>query len=107
MSDRWEDSEVLCLLEIWGDSEIQKQFEGSTRNKKIYETISERLAERDIQRTAVQCREKVKTLRAEYKYTYQSALRGLVNRDLGLPLLVYELRVIRTLTINYCDSNKC
>ena len=67
MPDQWEDSEILCLLEIWGDSEIQKQFEGSTRNKKIFETISERLAERDILRTAVQCREKVKKLRTEYK----------------------------------------
>ena len=74
MPDRWEDSEVLCLLEIWGDSEIQKQFEGSTRNKKIFETISERLAERDILRTEVHCREKVKTLRKEYEHTYQSAL---------------------------------
>ena len=107
MPDQWEDSEVLCLLEIWGDSEIQRPLEGSTKNKKIFETISESLAERDILRTAVQCREKVKTLCAEYKHTYQSVLRGLVHRDLGLPLLVYELRVIRTLTINCCDSNKC
>ena len=67
MPDQWEDSDILCLLEILGDSEIQKQFEGSTRNKKIFETISKRLAERDILRTAVQYREKVKKLRAEYK----------------------------------------
>ena len=101
------DSEVLCLLEMWGDREIQKQFEGSTRNKKILETISERLAERDMLRTAVKCRVKVKTLCSEYKHIYQSALRGLFQRDLGQPLLAYELRVIRTLTINCCDSNKC
>ena len=65
--DLWEDSEVLCLLEVWGDQEIQNQFEGSTRNKKIFEVISARLAERDVVRTADQCREKVKELRGEYK----------------------------------------
>ena len=67
MPDLWEDSEVLCLLEVWGDQEIQNQFEGSTRNKKIFEVISARLAERDVVRTADQCREKVKKLRWEYK----------------------------------------
>ena len=67
MPDLWEDSEVLCLLEVWGDQEIQNQFEGSTRNKKIFEVISARLAEHDVVRTADQCREKVKKLRGEYK----------------------------------------
>ena len=54
-------------MEIWGNSEIQKQFEGSTRNKKIFEIISQRLVEYDILRTADQCRKKVKKLCAEYK----------------------------------------
>ena len=67
MPDLWEDSEVLCLLEVWGDQEIQNQFEGSTRNKNIFEVISARLAERDVVRTADQCREKVKKLHGEYK----------------------------------------
>ena len=56
----------FCLLEIWGDQEIQKQFEGSTRNKIIFEDISARLAERDVVRSADQCREKIKKLRGEY-----------------------------------------
>ena len=42
-----------------------KQFEGSKRNKKIFEVISARLAERDVVRTVDQCREKVKKLREE------------------------------------------
>ena len=40
----WEDSEVMPLLEICGDQEMQKQFEGSTPKKKIFEIISARLA---------------------------------------------------------------
>ena len=44
MPDLWEDSEVMCLLEIWGNKDIQKQFEGSTPKKEIFEIISERLA---------------------------------------------------------------
>ena len=57
----------LCLLEIWGDQDIQKQFEGSTQNKKIFEDISARLAERNVVQSADQCHEKIKKLHGEYK----------------------------------------
>ena len=82
-------------------------------------TISERLAERDILRTGVHYQEKVKKLHAEYKQIRDHNKVSCRNRKtirlLSVPQLdavlghgpSTELRVIRTLTINCCDSNNC
>ena len=74
MSDRnargnlWSDAEVAALIAIWGEEEIQCQLDGTTRNIKVYRKIAEKLQENDgFERTAVQCREKIKKLKSDYR----------------------------------------
>ena len=57
----WQDEEVDALIALWGEEDIQAKLEGTTRNIKVFETISNKLKDLGFEgRTAVQCREKVK-----------------------------------------------
>ena len=61
----WSDNEVSALtIILWGDEDIQEQFDGATRNRTIFETITKRLQESGYNRDWQQCRAKLK---AEYK----------------------------------------
>ena len=57
----------MKLIEVGGEESIQSQLEGCSRNKHIYEKISKKLEEAGYERTGIQCRDKVKKLRQEYK----------------------------------------
>ena len=35
----WSDSEVITLIELWGEEGIQEQLEGAKRNKHVYEKL--------------------------------------------------------------------
>ena len=63
----WGDEEVKALIAIWGKEGIQSQLDGTTRNIKVYGKISDCLCELSFKRTAVQCREKLKKLKSEYR----------------------------------------
>ena len=65
----WTDREVTTLIAIWGEEEIQRQLDGAIRNIKVYKKLAARLTalEHCSERTAVQCREKIKKLKSEYK----------------------------------------
>ena len=63
----WTDEETTKLIEIWGEEEIQVQLEGCKRNIHVYERIARELCDIGYERTAVQCREKLKKLKSEYK----------------------------------------
>ena len=63
----WVDPEVYKLIEIWSEDSIQAQLEGCRRNKEVYEKISRELKDAGYERTAEQCREKVKKLKGEYR----------------------------------------
>lgn len=63
----WKDSEVPGLIDIWVDNIIQSQLEGCKRNKQIYKGISKELLVYGVQRSAEQCREKMKKLKSEYR----------------------------------------
>ena len=56
------------LIKIWGEEEIQRQQDGATRNIQVYEKIASRLSslENCRERTAIQCREKIKKLKGDY-----------------------------------------
>ena len=60
-------SEVLKLIELWGDSAIQAQLEGCKRNQDVYDKISSDLHDTSFERTGKQCREKIKKLKGEYR----------------------------------------
>ena len=56
------------MIALWGEEDIQAKLEGTTRNIKVFETISNKLKDLGFEgRTAVQCREKVKKLKADYR----------------------------------------
>lgn len=63
----WKDEEVFQLVDCWGDDVIQSQLEGCKRNKQVYEKISKAMQAKGYSRDAVQCREKVKKLKGEYR----------------------------------------
>ena len=54
-------------MEIWSEEEIQALLEGCTCNKHVYNKIARGMVEVGYDRTGVQCREKIKKLKSEYK----------------------------------------
>ncbi|XP_043918424.1 multifunctional protein ADE2 isoform X2 [Protopterus annectens] len=75
----WTDEEVRSLIETWSDEKIRQQLEEATRNKEIFEQISDKLMESGIDRDWKQCRTKYKNL----KYEYRALQRG--NSQHGTP----------------------
>lgn len=75
----WSEEEVAALLQIWAEEGIQRQLQGSTRNKDIFVQISRRLLQQGVERDWKQCRTKYKNL----KYLYRSLQRG--KADIGDP----------------------
>lgn len=63
----WDKQETRKLIEIWGEDNIQSQLEGCHRNKEVYQRIARKMGEEGFERTFVQCREKVKKLKKEYR----------------------------------------
>ena len=67
MASMWSDEEILKLIELWGDEEIQALLEGCTRNRHVYEKVVEGMKEAGYDKSCVQCRDKIKKLRGEYR----------------------------------------
>lgn len=63
----WSDAEIVALISIWGEADIQEQLDGATRNKSIFIRISEKMKESGYDRDWLQCRAKIKNLKADYK----------------------------------------
>ena len=63
---------MTALISIWGEEEIQAQLDGATRNIKVYEKIA-----------AVQCREKIKKLKSDYKRAKDSNNRSGMGRTIS------------------------
>lgn len=65
--DKWTDDEVQALLALYATEEVQREFEGTQKNLKIFAKISTLLADSGIYHTTKQCREKIKKLKQDYK----------------------------------------
>ena len=63
----WTDKETFLQIEEWGDEKIQEQLEGCSRNKAVYEKLARAMDASGYSRTAVQCREKIKKLKRDYR----------------------------------------
>lgn len=61
---KWTDAKVQALLNIYATEEIQRDFEGTKINIRIFACISAQLAELGIHHTAKQCREKNQATKA-------------------------------------------
>ena len=66
MAGAWNKEETLKLIEIWGNDAIQAQLEGCKRNQDIYSKIAAEMTEAGHERTAQQCRNKIKKLKVDY-----------------------------------------
>ena len=67
MSQNWSDEETLKLIAIWGENDIQAQINMCKRNSHIYEKIASEMKDAGFDRTAMQCCNKIKKLRGEYR----------------------------------------
>ena len=63
----WSDSEVINLIELWGEEGIQEQLEGAKRNKHVYEKLGREPQKTGSDKTAEQCRAKIKKLKLDYR----------------------------------------
>ena len=67
MAGSWSKEETLKLIEIWGNDAIQAQLEGCKRNQEVFSRIAAEMSEAGFERTAQQCRDKIKKLKVEYR----------------------------------------
>uniref|UniRef100_A0A8C4NC15 Myb/SANT-like DNA-binding domain-containing protein n=1 Tax=Eptatretus burgeri TaxID=7764 RepID=A0A8C4NC15_EPTBU len=63
----WEAHQVRALVTLWTDESVQQQLRTFRRNELVYCNLSDELAKIGIQKTAQQCREKLKRMKQEYR----------------------------------------
>ena len=63
----WTEEETVQLIDLWGEESVQEHLERCSNNRNVYEKIATEMRAAGYERTAVQCRDKIKKLRAEYK----------------------------------------
>ena len=63
----WSLEEVEMFLDFWGEEEVQRQLDGSTRNSHVFDKIVKRMVAAGYARSASQCRIKIKALKREYR----------------------------------------
>ncbi|KAG7324728.1 hypothetical protein KOW79_011044 [Hemibagrus wyckioides] len=82
--EKWTDEDVQALLNIYAEENIQKEFESSARNAKVYQKISVRLEEMGILHSPQRCREKIKKMKQDYKKIKDhNRINGGSNRRTG------------------------
>ncbi|KAL7387483.1 hypothetical protein ABVT39_024138 [Epinephelus coioides] len=81
--DKWTNEEVEVLLAFYGNDKIQRGFESSRRNEKIYQEISAHLDSLGIHHTAKQCREELKKLKQDFKKLKNHNNRSGANRKVN------------------------
>ncbi|XP_033988801.1 trihelix transcription factor GTL1-like isoform X2 [Trematomus bernacchii] len=66
-STPWSVEEVTTFLHYIADDKIQRELDGATRNIKVFQEVSTLMSTSGYSRTAVQCREKLKKMKGEYR----------------------------------------
>ncbi|XP_020645457.3 uncharacterized protein LOC110077083 isoform X2 [Pogona vitticeps] len=74
--NNWAYTEVIDLLDIWGEEKMQKLLQSSYRNMDTFQVIASEMAQRGHTRTAQECRTKTKTMRRDYKKAKDSTSTG-------------------------------
>ncbi|XP_053106612.1 uncharacterized protein LOC128325146 isoform X2 [Hemicordylus capensis] len=74
--NNWAYTEVIDLLDIWGEQKIQKLLQSSYRNMDTFQVIASEMAKRGHERTAQECRTKTKTMRRDYKKAKDNSFSG-------------------------------
>lgn len=63
----WTEEETEQLLEAWSDRDVQILLENGPHNRQAFERVSFNLAQRGMDKTPSQCREKIKKLKTIYR----------------------------------------
>ncbi|KAM4615279.1 uncharacterized protein ACJ7VT_010449 isoform 2-T2 [Polymixia lowei] len=63
----WLPDEIQVFLTLWAEPNIQEQLRSTVKNNRVFAYISSQLASVGFNKTAHQCRMKVKKLKQEYK----------------------------------------
>ena len=63
----WIKQDTLKLIEVWGQETIQKQLQSCKRNHSIFVTVAREMRVAGYDRTYLQCRDKIKRLKGEYR----------------------------------------
>ena len=58
----WTEEETVQLIDFWGEENIQDELERCSKNRRIYERIATEMQKAGYNRTAIQCRDKIKKL---------------------------------------------
>ncbi|XP_050396379.1 putative mediator of RNA polymerase II transcription subunit 12 isoform X5 [Patella vulgata] len=69
----WMSDEIERLVEVWSQPEIQQEMETTYRNFFVFGKISKILLRYNVQRTASQCRVKIKNLKSTYTKLKETA----------------------------------
>ena len=96
--ETWTDKEVRDLISIWSREEIMKMLSNTHKNADIYNKMSTEMSVLGYQRDYLQCRTKVKHLKAEYK-KYKGAI-GRSGDDRGKPPKYFDEMNIFLLVMN-------
>jgi len=63
----WTEEETEQLLEAWADRDVQLLLENGPHNRQAFERVSFNLAQRGMDKTPTQCREKIKKLKTIFR----------------------------------------
>ncbi|XP_041081622.1 uncharacterized protein LOC121298563 [Polyodon spathula] len=72
----WDHDDITALISVWGQDRFQAELSETFRNIQVFERIAAALRRMGVQRSAVQCRGKIKKLKQEHKRCRESLARG-------------------------------
>ncbi|XP_058867189.1 uncharacterized protein LOC117434066 isoform X1 [Acipenser ruthenus] len=72
----WDHDDITALISVWGQERFQAELSETFRNIQVFERIAAALRRMGVQRSAVQCRGKIKKLKQEHKRCKESLARG-------------------------------
>ncbi|XP_060752311.1 zinc finger protein with KRAB and SCAN domains 2-like isoform X2 [Tachysurus vachellii] len=66
-TEPWQNKETKTLIGIWSEDGVQRELEGTVRNQKVFQKISQRMWELGYNRSPDRCRVKIKKLKQDYR----------------------------------------
>ncbi|KAF5901916.1 zinc finger and SCAN domain-containing protein 29-like, partial [Clarias magur] len=66
-TEPWHNKETKTLIGIWSEDEVQRELEGTVRNQKVFQKISQRMWDLGYNRSPDRCRVKIKKLKQDYR----------------------------------------
>ncbi|XP_026997033.1 zinc finger and SCAN domain-containing protein 29-like [Tachysurus fulvidraco] len=78
-TEPWQSKETKTLIGIWSEDEVQRELEGSVRNQKVFQKISQRMWELGYNRSPDRCRVKIKKLKQDFRRLKEYNKRNRMN----------------------------